>query len=52
MQHCPRVDEDTISFNFGCFALLRRTSLSGVDLAVDVTCYLFASVGLRLVVIF
>ena len=29
-----------------------RTSLSGVDLAVDVTSYLFASVGLRLDMIF
>ena len=45
--------EDTISLNFSCFLhFCGRTSLLGVDLAVDVTCYPFASVGLRLFVIF
>ena len=47
------MDEDTIPFNFSCFArFYRRTSLLGVDLAVDDTCYLFALVDLRLVVKF
>ena len=52
MQHRPRVDEDTISLISFVLHFCGRTSLSGVDLAVDDTRYLFAFVDLRLVVIF
>ena len=35
-QHRPSEGEDTITFNFICFACFhRRTSLLGVDLDVD-----------------
>ena len=47
------MDEDTIPFNFSCFArFCCRTSLLGVDLVVDDTYCLFAFVDLRLVVEF